>query len=910
MEGRKAMSNFAQPRGGTKQIGIVVALSLVLVTCVGTLIWLIWSAPADLPASTSEGQSSSEPASSSSRPVSGSADPSASASRSGESAAPSTAAPPAPTTPPRVSTNAGAPAQKLQNLTINAALTHDENATYYNIVINAGGVTLKNKLVAGDLVLSESVGNGAVTLQNVVVKGRILVKGAQTVTLRDVTAVQLVAQRASGTTDYIIGGASTIHGMTAQNQLTLDQGGLSSNYAGVKKLTTERGTPMWQQVALLKGGLEQVITNDATNLLLSGGSSIGSVLANAPTHIGGTGLVQSLTVRSDEVSYEKKPRDVKLEGGHGEPNEQSLSIGEVGREPGSGGGAHSGTTTRKLATPKNLSMAAAADANSVTLAFDPVANATGYTVIYSVTNGSDALNVTDQQRLTDANSCTIDHALIGQEGTRISFRVRATSSAGRYNASDYSGSYTKTVTALGAPTDVRLTLNGNKLRLSFTPAANAAAGGHEAVLSVDGAAVATQPLGFGVTTCDFADLTAGKRHTVTVRAVGDGRLTLSSAGVTADYDVPPLPSVRSLAITDSGGGLTVTFTGAAGVSDYDVTLRYDGGALSRRSYSVIGDAYTYLFEPPAAIAEDGRYTASVTPRDGLTSTESRAVQRRAKPGNPGITSAAPGEITFGFDRQAGRDYQVVSATHTTGSGITPLAGITASNLTATGLSPAEGDTFDFSVKTLGDGLFYADSEVASAPQARVRKLAEPISPFFSGDQSNLTLNFSTTNGENTHYIAVRTSTDGGLSWSAPVPQTVAVGLTSGSFPTPGSGAQIQFSVTAKASNALQIDSDTVESSALSVVQLDSATGLAVNHLDTDSGRYAQFSFDAVEDATRYTVDYEWDDGSGTTTVDASDGRITTDRVKLSDGATVTGFTVTAHAVSDAAHLYLDSTASY
>lgn len=51
------MRDFARLRGGRKQFGMVLALSLVLVACVGTLLWLIWSEPDDLPASTSEGQS-------------------------------------------------------------------------------------------------------------------------------------------------------------------------------------------------------------------------------------------------------------------------------------------------------------------------------------------------------------------------------------------------------------------------------------------------------------------------------------------------------------------------------------------------------------------------------------------------------------------------------------------------------------------------------------------------------------------------------------------------------------------------------------------------------------------------------------------------------------------------------------
>lgn len=894
------MRDFAKLRGGRKQFGMVLALSLVLVTCVGTLLWLVWSEPDGLPASTSEGQSSAPETSSRSVP---STLPSSAASESDKSTALSSTAP---ISRPVQPTGTGTPAQKLQNLTINAALTHDENATYYNIYINADGVKLKNKLVTGDLVLSESIGNGAVTLENVVVKGRILVNGAQTVALRDVTAVQLIAQRGRGTTDYIVSGASTIHQMAARNQLTIDEGGLSSNYAGIKKLTTERGTPIWQQVTLLKGALEQVITNEATNLILSGGSSAEAVVANASTHIGGSGVVCNLTVRSDEVSYEKKPRNVTVEGRYSEPNEQNWAIGES--ETAANGGSHSGTTTRKLATPKNLTMTAAVDANSVTLAFDPVGNASGYTVIYSVTNATSGLNVTNQTRSVSTNSCIITNALIGQAGTEISFKVCAVGNSSRYTTSDYSTIYTQTVVTLGTPTNVGLTLNGDKLQLSFTAAANAVASGHEAVLSVDGSAIATQKLNPGVATCEFTGLVEGKPHTVTVRAVGDSRLTLTSGDTTATCNVPTLPTASDLAIESAGSDLAVVFTGATGVSDYTVALRYNGSTLNTLSHSVSGSVYTYLFERPAAIAADGEYIATVTPREGRTSTKSKMVQRRAQPGNPRITSSALGEVTFDFDPVPGvTTYEVISATHTTSSGTVSL-GITADHLTAAGLSTDENDTFNFSVKALGDGLLYADSQSVSATQARVKKLSVPISPFFGGDQDGLTLNFGTANSENVHIISVQTLSHGESSWSAPADKTVAAGDTQADFPTPGADAQVRFSVTAKAANALQADSDTMTSPVLSVVQLAAATGLDV--VDLDSGEKARFQFDAVPDADSYTVSYKLNNDSSGRIGPYTHTTATSAPVTLGSGITVIEFRVTAHAQSDATHVYLDSTASY
>lgn len=892
------MRNSVNSRTGTRQLWVVITLSLVLVLCVGMLLWLVWSEPQDLPASISEEQIAEPESTPSLASQSSTAEPAS----KNESSAASSQNGGAQSTRPVQQTSAASssPVQKLQNLTINAPLTHDENASYYNVFINADGVTLKNKLVTGDLVLSEAVGDGTVTLENVVVKGRILVNGAQTVMLRDVTAVSLIAQRGSGTTNYIISGTSTIHQMTAKNQLTLDETGLSSNYAGVKKLTTERGAPMWQQVTLLKGAaLEMVTTNEATNLMLESGSSIDAVLANASTHIGGSGTVNQLTICSDEVSYEKAPRNITIEDDYDKPSVQNWAIGET--ETAVNGGDHSGINTTKLSPPKNLAITAADAADSVILSFNSVSNATGYTIVYTVTDG---VTTTNETISASTNSYTLTNTLIGQAGTVVSFKVCAVSTSSRYTTSSYSSICTKTVFTLGVPTGVQLSLNGNKLALTFTAAANAADYSHEAVLSVGGSAVETLTLDAGISSGSFENLTAGQTHTVTVRAIGDSRLALTSAAATATRDVPSLPTASNLDISSAGDDLAVTFTGASEVSNYTVTLRYNGTTLSTLSHSASGDVYTYLFELPAGIETGKAYQAVVTPEGGLTSTTSCTVVQRDEPGNPRITSSALGSVTFAFDAVAGYDYAVVSATQ---NGVA-IPGVTMSNLTATGLITAVGDRFNFSVKTLGDDMLYTDSDAASAVQATVGKLSDPISPTINGDQDSLTLSFSTTNSASAHAVVIQTSTDGGLNWSALSSLELAAGVTQTMLTTPDAGTQIKFSVTAKAANALWVDSNTIESETVTIQQLDQASGLSVVDLDSASG--VRFQFDAVPDADSYTVSYTRSVAGSASFGPCNYATAIATAVHLDDGDTMTGFTVAAHAEPDGMYIYVDSSANY
>ena len=61
-----------------------------------------------------------------------------------------------------------------------------------NVVINAAGVTLKDVAVQGDLILADGIDRGSVTLDNVTVTGRIIVRGGQELLLQGETSADLL----------------------------------------------------------------------------------------------------------------------------------------------------------------------------------------------------------------------------------------------------------------------------------------------------------------------------------------------------------------------------------------------------------------------------------------------------------------------------------------------------------------------------------------------------------------------------------------------------------------------------------------------------------------------------------------------------------------------------------------------
>lgn len=65
----------------------------------------------------------------------------------------------------------------LAKLYIDAAEEISSIATQGNVIIRAAGVSLKNLTIKGDLIIADGVGEGDVTLDNVAVEGRTLVRG-------------------------------------------------------------------------------------------------------------------------------------------------------------------------------------------------------------------------------------------------------------------------------------------------------------------------------------------------------------------------------------------------------------------------------------------------------------------------------------------------------------------------------------------------------------------------------------------------------------------------------------------------------------------------------------------------------------------------------------------------------------
>ena len=153
----------------------------------------------------------------------------------------------------------GSSTEQLYNMEVNAAVTHSKSGSYHDITINSGGVTLKNKTVLGDLIISERAGNGDIILDNIVVRGDIVVNGGGKLTLDGVTAVTIRAASRYGL-ELFARGKTAVYEMEAIESVSIDERGLESGYYGIKRVSAQNGGQL-KKVLLKFGTIEQTVKN-------------------------------------------------------------------------------------------------------------------------------------------------------------------------------------------------------------------------------------------------------------------------------------------------------------------------------------------------------------------------------------------------------------------------------------------------------------------------------------------------------------------------------------------------------------------------------------------------------------------------------------------------------------------------
>lgn len=168
-----------------------------------------------------------------------------------------------------------------------------------NLVINSGGVRLKNTTVNGDLYLSEGIAEGEVALDNVTVKGNVIIKGGGSIILRDSKLTRVTVKKAESPVKVDLEGKTSV---SVMNVVLEGKVGVSAD-SGVDRLTVQKeaaGTTLAVKgtIKSLEVMAENVILNDmpvkaGTSQAVNAGKATGGTAAHQSSGTGNTGTGSS-----------------------------------------------------------------------------------------------------------------------------------------------------------------------------------------------------------------------------------------------------------------------------------------------------------------------------------------------------------------------------------------------------------------------------------------------------------------------------------------------------------------------------------------------------------------------------------------------------------------------------------------
>jgi hypothetical protein len=199
-----------------------------------------------------------------------------------------------------------------------------------DVTINAAGVTLQNTIITGNLIISEKVGEGDATLNNVIVKGTTTISGGgvNSVHLNNATLDSVIVNKSAGSVRVVAEGSTRISNTVVQSSAALEEDSTLRG-AGFQTVTLE-GTGADTSVSLkasldklaLAGskiavsiltGTMQVMdvseTSSNSTLNISATAAITSLVLNSSLKVTGQGTIQSASISEAAANstFEKPP---------------------------------------------------------------------------------------------------------------------------------------------------------------------------------------------------------------------------------------------------------------------------------------------------------------------------------------------------------------------------------------------------------------------------------------------------------------------------------------------------------------------------------------------------------------------------------------------------------------------------
>jgi len=202
--------------------------------------------------------------------------------------------------------------KKSEPVVYNAAGTYgpdqDTQTIAGDVTVAADGVILQNLVIQGDLTISEAVGSGTVTLNNVRVDGDTFVRGGgvNSIKINGGQYSRIVMEKtASGAVRIVakdVDGLDVVISEDATGQTIILEGTFASVVVNAPNMTvTTQGN------TTTIGTMTVGVGAGGSTLNLAYGTTVANLVLNAKTAVKGQGTVKEATVAADRVTYERAP---------------------------------------------------------------------------------------------------------------------------------------------------------------------------------------------------------------------------------------------------------------------------------------------------------------------------------------------------------------------------------------------------------------------------------------------------------------------------------------------------------------------------------------------------------------------------------------------------------------------------
>lgn len=203
-----------------------------------------------------------------------------------------------------------------------------------NVEVTAGGVTLKNLIINGDLLLDESIGEGDVTLDNVTVTGITTVRGGGKHSIHILNSVLLtvIVNKKDGTVRIVAEGTTVVKSVVVQSSAIIEESGVTSTGFSHVELAKElpvdsniilHGTfdkvnvlATKISVSVPKGTIQQLIVAEgvpSSTITVDQLATIVDMVLNSSIKVLGQGMIKNVTANTgaEGALFEKLPTELK-----------------------------------------------------------------------------------------------------------------------------------------------------------------------------------------------------------------------------------------------------------------------------------------------------------------------------------------------------------------------------------------------------------------------------------------------------------------------------------------------------------------------------------------------------------------------------------------------------------------------